>query len=313
MYSDIVVVGSLNMDMVIHVTQRPKVGETILGNDFFMSPGGKGANQAYAASLLGGSVSMIGCVGSDIFGFSLKKQLIKGGVNIEHIIEIKDVSTGVAFITLDKDGNNNIIVSPGANYRVTPELVREKEDIISKAKLLMVQLEIPLESVLEAVKIANKHQVPVLLDPAPAQQLPDELLQMVDYITPNEIEMYQLTGIEVTDTKSAQVAAVSLIEKGIKTVFAKMGEKGVTVVNSNRSYYVEGNKVEVVDTTAAGDSFSGAIGVALINGMNVWSAAHFGNAVAAIAVTRKGALTSMPTKEEVETFLEKSANGKDVI
>jgi len=310
MYSDIVVIGSLNMDMVVNVKKRPQVGETIIGHDFFMSPGGKGANQAYAASLLGGSVAMVGCVGSDIFGYSLKEHLSKGGVNIAHIEEIQNEASGLAFITLDSDGNNSIIVAPGANQHVTPTLVEEKEDIISHAKLLIVQLEIPLESVMTAVKLAKKHNVPVLLDPAPAQPLPNELLEMIDYITPNETEIYQLTGIEVNDTKSAQVAAVSLIEKGVKTVFAKMGEKGVTVVKSNRTYYVEGNKVQAVDTTAAGDSFSGAVGVALVEGKDVWSAAHFGNAVAALVVTKKGAQSSMPTKKEVETFLQEKANGK---
>ncbi len=313
MYSDIVVIGSLNMDMVIHVDNRPKVGETIFGKDFFMSPGGKGGNQAYAASLLGGSVAMIGCVGSDIFGYSLKDHLAKGGVNVTHIEEVNNVSSGLAFITLDKDGNNSIIVSPGANQCVTPEFVEEKEDMIAHAKLLIVQLEIPLESVMKAVSIAKKNDVPVLLDPAPAQPLPDELLKMIDYITPNETEIYQLTGIEVTDAKSAQVAAVSLIERGVKTVFSKMGEKGVTVVNSNRTYYVEGHKVQTVDTTAAGDSFSGAVGVALVNGEDIWSAAHFGNTVAALAVTKKGAQSSMPTKQEVEQFLQQKANGESDI
>jgi ribokinase len=313
MYNDIVVVGSLNMDMVIKVEKRPRTGETILGKDFFMSPGGKGANQAYAASLLGGSVSMIGCIGSDIFGDSLKNHLDKGGVDTSYIKRVEKKSSGMAFITLEKDGNNSIIVAPGANAEVTPEMIQEREEVLANAKLLIVQLEIPFLSVYEAVKIAKKYNVPVLLDPAPAQQLPSELLQHIDYITPNETEIFQLTGIEVTDTKTAQVASIKLIEKGVKTVFVKMGEKGVTVVNSNRSSYIEGHKVQAVDTTGAGDSFAGAVGVALVQGMDVWTAAYYGNAVAAITVTRKGAQNAMPTKDEVQKFLEEMANGKRLI
>jgi ribokinase len=309
MTKEIVVIGSLNMDMVVRVQRRPDKGETVLGQDFMMSPGGKGANQAYSASKLGGHVTMIGCLGDDVFAETLKEKLLEGGVDTNEIIVTDKAKSGTAFISIDQDGDNSIIVAPGANQELTTSFIKEKEEVIKHAKLLILQLEIPIESVLEAVLIARKHNVPVLLDPAPVCELPDELLRNIDYITPNQVEIYHLTGIEVTDVKSAQVAAIKLIEKGVKTVFAKMGEKGVAVINSNRTSYVEGYKVNVVDTTAAGDSFAGAVGLALVKGMDEWEAAHFGNAVGALTVTRPGAQASIPTREEVDEFIKNIGEG----
>jgi ribokinase len=303
MSTDIVVVGSLNMDMVVKVERRPTKGETILGSDFFMSPGGKGANQAYAVGNLGGSVAIIGRLGSDVFAESLHSNLRKVGVDISAIDINKNESSGIAIISIDGNGDNSIIVAPGANKRVSTGDIRRKESLIKNSKLLMIQLEIPLESVIEAIEIANYHHVPVLLDPAPARQLPDEILKMIDFITPNETEIYHLTGIEVTDNKSAKLAAVELLGKGIKTVFAKLGAKGVTVVNVNRSHHFPGYAVDVVDTTAAGDAFAGALGKALSEGKDVWAAAQFANAVGALAVTRYGAQQSIPNLMETEAFI----------
>lgn len=305
MTAEIVVVGSLNMDMVVKVDRRPTKGETLLGSGFFMSPGGKGANQAYAVGNLGGSVAMIGRLGTDVFADSLHQNLKNVGVDVSPIDITEDESTGIALISIDRDGDNSIIVAAGANERITASDILKNEGLIKQAKLLMVQLEIPLEAVMESIEIAHHHHVPILLDPAPVQSLPDEMLKMIDYITPNETEIYHLTGIEVTDTKNAKIAAVELLGKGVKTVFAKLGGKGVTVVNVNQSRSFEGYVVEVVDTTAAGDAFAGALGKALAEGKDVWSAAQFANAVGALTVTRLGAQPSIPNLKETEDFIKR--------
>ena len=310
MSAQIVVVGSLNMDMVVSLDHRPERGETVLGTDFFMNVGGKGANQAVAARKLGATVAMVGKLGADIFADQLLASLEQVGVDCEAIEKVSGEATGVAFVTLDREGDNSIVVASGANLRLTPEDVRKREDLIKQAKLLMVQLEIPLETVREAIAIARRHQVPVLLDPAPAQPLPEELLGMVDYILPNEKEIAQLTGIQVTDQLTAKLAAVELIRKGVSTVFAKMGEKGVVVVNANRTFFVEPYKVDAVDSTAAGDSFAGAVGAALVGGKDVWAAAKFASAIGAITATRKGAQASMPMLDEAEQFIKQHAHNQ---
>lgn len=312
MSSEIVVVGSLNMDMVVRVERRPARGETVMGSDFFMSPGGKGANQAYASRKLGASVSMVGKLGMDVFAEQLLANLQQVGVDTTCIERSSEHATGIAQISVDAGGDNSIIVAPGTNEWITPEDVRKREPLIKQAKLLIVQLEIPMDTVMEAVSIAKRHQVPILLDPAPVPLLPlqDELLAMVDYMTPNESEISRLTGIEVIDTRSAKVAAVELLRKGVKTVFAKLGEKGVVVINANRTFFVEGYKVQAVDTTAAGDAFAGAVGAALVSGQDVWAAAQFANAVGALTVTKAGAQSSMPDLKEVEAFMVQASRGE---
>ncbi|QMV41518.1 ribokinase [Cohnella cholangitidis] len=310
MSASIVVVGSLNMDMVVSLNHRPDRGETVLGKDFFMNAGGKGANQAVAARKLGAEVAMIGKVGNDLFADQLLANLEQVGVDCIAVEKTTEEATGVAFITLDPQGDNSIVVAAGANLRLTPEDVRKQEGLIKQAKLLMVQLEIPLETVKEAITIAKRHQVPVLLDPAPARELPQDLLAMVDYILPNEKEIAQLTGVEVTDQLSAKLAAVELINKGVSTVFAKLGEKGVVVVGANRTFFVEPYKVDSVDSTAAGDAFAGAVGTALVNGKDIWAAAKFASAIGAITATRKGAQASMPMLQEAEQFIKEAAHNQ---
>lgn len=310
MSARIVVVGSLNMDMVVSLNHRPDRGETVLGTDFFMNVGGKGANQAAAASKLGADVAMIGKLGDDMFADQLLVNLEQTGVDCSAIEKVTGEATGVAFVTVDPDGDNSIVVAPGANQRLTPDDVRKREDMIKQAKLLMVQLEVPLDTVKEAIAIARRHQVPILLDPAPAQSLPEELLGMVDYILPNEKEIAQLTGIQVKDQLTAKLAAVELIRQGVSTVFAKMGEKGVVVVGANRTFFVEPYQVHAVDSTGAGDAFAGAVGAALVSGKDVWAAAKFASAVGAITATRKGAQASMPNLEEAEQFIKQQAHNK---
>lgn len=304
MSSDIVVVGSLNMDMVVTIDRRPERGETLLGDDFFMSPGGKGANQAYAAGRLGASVSMVGMLGDDLFADKLLDNLNGAGVTTEHIAKVEDMSSGIALITIDADGDNSIIVAPGANQQMTPERAQLMEEVISEAKLILVQLEIPLDSVHEVVEIAHKHGVPVLLDPAPAQSLPEGLLRMVDYIVPNESENSQLTGIQVKDEETAIEAGKKLLEMGVKTAVSKLGAQGVVITEASGSTFVPGYRVNAVDTTAAGDAFAGAFATALVAGKTLLEAAAFANAVGALTVTRHGAQVSMPDLKETELFVE---------
>lgn len=303
MQPDIVVVGSLNMDLIVRIDRRPAKGETLLGTDFLMSPGGKGANQAYAAGKLGASVAMIGHVGDDLFADQLVGNLRAVGVETRCIDKLQGQASGIAMITIDAEGENSIIVAPGANRLLTPAAVRKYESVIRNAKLLMVQLEIPPEAVAEAVSIARAHRVPVLLDPAPARPLEDELLGQIDYLVPNENEIGQLTGIKVTNAETARQAAAVLLERGVRTVLAKRGESGVVVVSRERTFEVPGYKVETVDTTAAGDAFAGALATALAGGKELEDAVRFANAVGALTVTRPGAQNAMPTLAETETFI----------
>jgi ribokinase len=300
---EIVVLGSLNMDIVVQMARRPSTGETIMADDCFFSAGGKGANQAFAAAKLGADTTMIGLVGNDDFGQQLKKNLEKYQISTSSIETCLTKKTGIAFITVDNEGDNSIVVVPGANSKLSAEFVKKYYSIISKAKLLLVQLEIPLEAVMEAISIANANQVPVLLDPAPAQNLPDELLCNITYLTPNVTEISYLTGINVTDLESAKQAAKTLIRRGVKYVFAKLGGKGVVVVGSSEELYIPGYDVPVIDTTAAGDSFAGGLAMALVKGKELREATFFANAVAALSVTRRGAQSSMPNFTEVSHFL----------
>ncbi|WP_010677098.1 ribokinase [Bacillus timonensis] len=302
MSADIVVVGSLNVDMVVNVKKRPEWGETIMGRDFFTGNGGKGGNQAYAASKLGASVAMLGCVGDDIFGEQLLNGLNEVGVDTSGIEKVQGVSSGVAVISVNSEGENSIIVSPGANDHVTPEYVKRHEQIIIAAKLVMMQLEIPLETVIEVAKIAHKHNVPVMLDPAPAVKLPDELYQKVSYIVPNESELGVITDLKISDKETAKTASEKLMKQGVGTVFAKLGGKGVLVSKETESFFVEPHVVTAVDTTAAGDSFAGALATALVSGKSLQEATEFANTVGALTVTKKGAQVSMPTLEEVTEY-----------
>ncbi len=302
MAADIVVVGSLNVDMVVNVKQRPEWGETVLGHGFFTGNGGKGGNQAYAASKLGASVAMLGCVGEDIFGEQLLKGLNEVGVDTSYIEKIHSVSSGVAVISVNADGENSIIVSPGANDHVTPEYVRKHEQVIQEAKLVMIQLEIPLETVLEVANIAHTHNVPVMLDPAPAQKLPDELYKKVTYLVPNESELGIVADAKISNVETAKTASTKLLNKGVDTVFAKLGGKGVVVLKGTESFFVDPHTVTAVDTTAAGDAFAGALATALVCGKNLREATEFANTVGALTVTKKGAQASMPTLEETREF-----------
>jgi len=299
----IVVVGSSNVDLVVKSPRIPAVGETILGEDFIMTPGGKGANQAVAAAKLGAEVYFIAKLGDDVFAEQSLNNFKKAGVNTKYIIQTKEAPSGVALITVDDAGNNVIVVAPGANQKLSPEDILRAESDITSSGVLVAQLEIPLETVEFAAQLANDSGVPFILDPAPAQELRPELLKMVDVLTPNETEAQILADIEVTDEDSACKAAKKLLECGVKAVILTMGAKGFLLANDDGTEFVPAVKVTAVDATAAGDAFTGSLAVGLAQGKTLADAASFANYVAALSVTKMGAQSSMPAKEEVERFM----------
>ena len=301
----IAVVGSSNMDLVVKSERIPVTGETILGGDFIMVPGGKGANQAVAAAKLGARVFFIAKLGDDIFGSQSLNNFENEGVNTKYVLQTKDAPSGVALIMVDDDGNNIIVVAPGANHKLTTEDVKEAESDIALSGALVAQLEVPIETIEFAAGLANKSNVPFILDPAPAQQLSEQLLKMVDVLTPNETEAKILTGIEVKDRDSAGAAAQKLLECGVKNVILTMGASGYLTVSDEGTEFVEARKVTAVDSTAAGDAFTGSLAVGLARGQSLSEAALFANDVAAVSVTKMGAQPSMPTVQEVEAFIRK--------
>lgn len=292
--SKITVIGSINMDLVTSTNRVPILGETVMGESFHTIPGGKGANQAVAAAKLGAETTMIGCVGNDLFGQDLLKHLISQGVNVDNVKPVTHSSTGIASITLS-NGDNQIIVIPGANYQVTPAVVESFEDVIATSDILLLQLEIPLESVEKAVELAVKHQVKVILNPAPIQPLPKGLLEKVDYLTPNEYEQQLLfDSIEWTVEERQEMLKKCIITRG---------SKGITFFQDEK-VEIPSFKVDVVDTTGAGDSFNGGFAYSISQGASLEDACRFASAVAALSVTKLGAQGGMPTLEEVRTFLQ---------
>jgi len=280
------------------------VGETILGEDFIMTPGGKGANQAVVAAKLGAEVYFIAKLGDDIFAEQSLKNFKKEDVNTKYVIQASEAPSGVALITVDDAGNNVIVVAPGANQMLSPEDVKRAESDITSSGALVAQLEIPLETVEFAARLANDSGVPFILDPAPAQKLSQELLKMVDVLTPNETEAQILTGIEVTSNRdSARTAVKKLLEYGVKSVILTMGANGFLLGTDDEMEFVPAVKVNAIDATAAGDAFTGSLGVGLAQGKTLADAATFANYVAALSVTKMGAQSSMPTKEAVESFV----------
>ncbi|GKU76389.1 ribokinase [Paenibacillus sp. L3-i20] len=284
----ITVVGSINMDLVTITSQVPKVGETLFGEHFILNPGGKGANQAVAAVRLGANVQLIGCVGQDTFGTDILAHLQKEGVDVTNVEPVTDV-TGTATIIV-ANGDNSIIVVPGANNYVTAEFVESKRDVIAESNLLIVQLETPLEGVIKAVEIAKENGVTVILNPAPIQELPSELLRNIDYVTPNEHEEQLLRQNRDEE------------ELNGKLVVTK-GSEGVSFSEDGKQSNIPAYKIDVVDTTGAGDSFNGGLAIGLIKGLSLREACKYGNAVAALSTTKLGAQTGMPTAQEVDIFI----------
>ena len=308
----LVVLGSINMDLVARVERLPRAGETVAGRELLQIPGGKGANQAVAAARLAAATVMVGRVGDDAFGERLRKALSASSVSVEHVKVVPDCSSGVALIGVEDSGQNAITIVSGANGHLTPRDVQDVEHVIAAAEALLLQLEVPLDTVTAAAAAAQRHGVLAILDPAPAPQqgLPDPLFR-VDVISPNQTEAEQLTGIPVTDPASARQAAARLLDRGAKAAVIKLGAQGAFwCVRQGACGHVPAAKVPVVDTTAAGDAFTAALALQWAQGAAPQDAVRFGCAAGTLATTRLGAQQSMPTRAEVERFLAAVGSGE---
>lgn len=300
---NLVVLGSINADHILNLETFPTPGETVTGNQYQVAFGGKGANQAVAAGRSGANIAFIACTGDDDTGERVRKQLASDNIDIAPVSVVAGESTGVALIFVNAEGENVIGIHAGANAALTTERVEAQRGIIAGAEALLMQLESPVESVLAAAKIAHENHTSVLLNPAPARVLSDELLALVDIITPNETEAEKLTGIRVENDDDAARAALALHEKDIGTVIITLGSRGVWASVNGEGRRVPGFKVKAIDTIAAGDTFNGALVTALLEGKAMDDAIRFAHAAAAIAVTRKGAQPSVPWRKEIDEFL----------
>ena len=294
----IVVVGSINMDLVVRAPHLPQPGETIIGSDFKTFPGGKGANQAVAAARLGGHVKMIGRVGNDAFGEQLLQTLRADRIDTTFVQRDTAAPSGVALITVEEEGQNTIVVASGANARVTPDDVEAAAAAFAGASVLLLQLECPLPTVRHAIEVARRQQARVILNPAPSQPLDAQLLSQVDYLAPNQIELALLTQ---SDSLAEGVKRLKAL--GVKQVVVTLGGDGAAVFDDEQAYQLAPHHVSVVDTTAAGDAFVGGFAVALVEGKSTRAAAEWGNAAGALAVTRAGAQPSLPSRAELERFV----------
>ncbi|MCC5635205.1 ribokinase [Nostoc sp. CHAB 5844] len=310
----IIVFGSINIDLVVTAPRLPVAGETLLGNNFFQVPGGKGANQAVALARLEIPTQMVGRVGTDSFASELLYNLANSGVDSSNVSIDETVSSGVAIIAVDDRSENQIIVIPGANGRVNQEDVEQLSDLLPNSTALLLQFEIPMAAVVAAAKAAHQAGVKVILDPAPAQSnVPDELYALVDIITPNEVEAGQLVGISVNNAESAKEAAAVLLQRGVKCAIVKLGAKGVVCATAEETFFVPAFAVQAVDTVAAGDAFNGGLAAALYNGMSLHQAVVWGAAAGALAATKAGAQTSLPDKFTFDAFLKERGVLKDEV
>lgn len=303
MKNKIIVIGSINIDLVVYTPRHPVPGETILGNHFETFPGGKGANQAIAAARLGGNVQLVGRIGIDNFGQLLLSNLKHNQVNTNTVVKV-DQPTGTALITVDQKGQNSIIVVPGANASLTKQDIEDLKDVIKEAKIVVLQLEIPLEVVIHAIDIAYQAGVTILLNPAPATQIPIETLRKATFIIPNESELAILSGKEINSFSDCRQAANTLFKAGCEQIILTRGEHGAYYLTQDNQIFAPPFKVPVMDTTAAGDAFIGGLAVALANEVDLRSALLQASAAGALAVTKAGAQTSLPDKTDLERFLQ---------
>lgn len=308
---NIIVVGSLNMDLVVWMPRIPRPGETLLGGVFKTFPGGKGANQAVAAARLGARVSIIGCVGGDAFGRELCATVAREGIDTRHILVDPDEATGVALIQVDAQGQNSIAVASGANFCLTSADVEKAMQSIGEFDALVMPLETPLETIYTAAKIASRKGAKVLLNPAPAQVLEKDLLELVDVLIPNEYEIAFMTGLQLQSTSDIRQAAERLLAVGPKNLIVTLGNQGALLLDrSLQETNIPAWRVQSVDSTAAGDCFVGALAVGLCEGKSMVTAAEFASAAAAISVTREGAQPSLPRREEVIQFMNDRSKSK---
>jgi ribokinase len=296
--NNIIVIGSANTDMVVKASKLPLPGETILGGTFFMNAGGKGANQAVAAARLDGNVTLVTKVGNDIFGKQTIEGLQKENINTDHVFVDEEAPSGTALIMVNDQGENCIVVAPGANANLLPADI-EKVKNITEADIILMQLEIPMETIAAVVKNAKANHQKVILNPAPAQNLDDELLNGLFLIIPNETEASLLTGITVDDEATASLAARLFLYKGVQNVIITLGSRGAFFQNNNLRFKIDAPMVQAMDTTAAGDTFSGALAVAITENMDWKNAIRFAVEAASISVTRLGAQSSVPHRREI--------------
>ena len=299
MKDSILVIGSMNMDLVVRTNDFPKKGETVVGEKFQQAPGGKGANQALAAAKLGGKVEFVGACGEDHFGDDLISSLKSGGVKTDSVYRL-DVNTGIANITVESDGDNRIIIIPGANNELTPKLIEPYQNKIKEAKLILLQLEIPLETIRYIINLAAQYNTKVLLDPAPVKDLPVEIYQNIDYLLPNEGELETL----LPELEGRGARANKLLELGVDKVLLTKGEQGISLYSNEQVKNYKSLSVDAVDTTAAGDAFAGGFAYGLQQEWSEEKIIEFATTAAALSVTREGAQPSLPTLKEVEKFKE---------
>lgn len=300
----IVVVGSINMDLVVHTPHLPVPGETVLGEDLQTLAGGKGANQAVACARLGADTTMLGCIGEDIFGTQLRENMSEIGVDCSHLCVNHEHTTGVALIGIDGETkDNSIIVAGGANRLLSKQEIRAAEVVIAEADVLICQLEIPLPAVEEALLLARKHHVTTILNAAPICDLPEHFLSLIDILMVNRTEASQLSGMRVEELEDAEQASALLLTRGVGTVIVTLGGQGSHHADKTQHSYIPAFSVKAVDTVGAGDAFAGAFAVGYAEGMPMDDLLRFCNACGALAATREGAQNSMPTRDEVSTFL----------
>ena len=297
----ICVIGSLNMDLVVNVDEMPKKGQTLIGENFKEVPGGKGANQAVAIAKLGGDVSMIGKVGNDGFGQTLINALKADNVKTDYI-QIENCSSGVAMITVDKNAENSIVVAPGANFRVLREDIDKCIDSIKQSDIVVVQLETPLDTIKYALQESKQLDKYTILNPAPAVKLEEDIIKNVDLLTPNETELEILSGVKIENEEDIIKAAQVMIQKGVKQLIVTLGSKGSLYIDKDNVKFKESYKVDAIDTTAAGDSYTGALSVALSQDKDIQEAMDFASKVGALCVMKEGAQTSLPTIHDVLNF-----------
>ena len=297
MSEKIIVIGSMNADLVIHSPKMPILGETLTGSNFQINAGGKGLNQAVAIAKLGGDVSFLGAVGNDANGQLLLNELKNSNVDFKGF-KTEEATTGIAMITV-VDGNNFIILDAGANEKLTPEIISNYRDLIGKSDYCVMQLEIPVETVLKVCEIAKKYGTRIILNPAPFKELPNEIFSQIDYIIPNEHEAHDLTGIYPSDEESTQKAILKLKEKGVKNVIITLGERGCAYNVGDSVYFKTALKTNVVDTTSAGDTFVGALVSKFSQNENLENAINFATKASAITVSREGASRSIPFVNEI--------------
>lgn len=301
----ILVVGSSNTDMVVRLARLPRPGETLLGGEFQSVPGGKGANQAVAAARAGGEVTFLARVGADGLGEASITGFLRDGIDVSHVLRTEGKPSGVALIMVSEAGENSIAVASGANGALSAEDVRHSHSLFGAAEIVLVQLETPLESVEATVGLCAELGKRVILNPAPALELSDELLKQVTILTPNETEAEILSGIPVKDPESAKRAGIRLLERGVESVIVTCGGTGAMLVTRSEQRLIPTRRVTAVDTTAAGDVFNGALAVALGEGKPLGEAIPFANVAASISVTRQGAQPSAPQREEIDVLLAK--------